>query len=201
MEKDLKKDIRRGESEEIKSSDKGIKKENPENKEEQNTESKAENSSSEKKTYDLQEEDLQKKAEKLHDPSDEEVIDDSDISKTEDHTDKEIIAESQKDTKNKEAESEDVDKAAAQKQEVHNLRQDDLEKKAENLNAPEKKDTISDNDIKTEEAEEEIRDARAEIDRILDKINRVGYDQLDEDEKELLFRASRDLSDDENKRN
>jgi hypothetical protein len=54
---------------------------------------------------------------------------------------------------------------------------------------------------KIEEAEEEIRDAPAEIDRILDKINRVGYDQLDEDEKELLFRASRDLSDDENKRN
>lgn len=54
---------------------------------------------------------------------------------------------------------------------------------------------------KIEEAEEEIRDARAEIDRILDKINRVGYDQLDEDEKELLFRASKDLSDDENNPN
>ncbi|HKJ66315.1 MAG TPA: rhomboid family intramembrane serine protease [bacterium] len=50
---------------------------------------------------------------------------------------------------------------------------------------------------KIEEVEQEIRDFREEIDRILDKINQVGYDNLTEDEKELLYRASKHLADDD----
>jgi len=50
---------------------------------------------------------------------------------------------------------------------------------------------------KIEKAEKEIEDFRAEIDRILDKINKVGYDNLTEDEKELLYQASKHLADDD----
>lgn len=50
---------------------------------------------------------------------------------------------------------------------------------------------------KIEKAEKEIKDFRAEIDRILDKINKVGYDNLTEDEKELLYQASKHLADDD----
>lgn len=51
------------------------------------------------------------------------------------------------------------------------------------------------NNIK--KAEREINDFRTEIDRILDKINKVGYDNLTEDEKELLYQASKHLADDD----
>lgn len=50
---------------------------------------------------------------------------------------------------------------------------------------------------KIEEVETEIHDFRAEIDRILDKINQVGYDNLTEDEKQILFEASKHLTDDD----
>jgi len=50
---------------------------------------------------------------------------------------------------------------------------------------------------KIDEVETEIHDFRAEIDRILDKINQVGYDNLTEDEKQILFEASKHLTDDD----
>lgn len=50
---------------------------------------------------------------------------------------------------------------------------------------------------KIEQVEREIRDFREEIDRILDKINQVGYDNLTEEEKEMLFQASKHLADDD----
>lgn len=45
--------------------------------------------------------------------------------------------------------------------------------------------------------EREIQDFRSEIDRILDKINQVGYENLTEDEKEMLFKASKNLTDED----
>ncbi|MCF7804584.1 MAG: rhomboid family intramembrane serine protease [Candidatus Marinimicrobia bacterium] len=50
---------------------------------------------------------------------------------------------------------------------------------------------------KIKKVEKEIHDFRAEIDRILDKINKVGYDNLTEEEKELLYQASKHLADDD----
>lgn len=50
---------------------------------------------------------------------------------------------------------------------------------------------------KIEDVENEIQDFRAEIDRILDKINQVGYDNLTEDEKQILYEASQHLTDDD----
>ncbi len=50
---------------------------------------------------------------------------------------------------------------------------------------------------KIDEVENDIYDYRAEIDRILDKINQVGYDNLTEDEKQILYKASQHLTDDD----
>ena len=50
---------------------------------------------------------------------------------------------------------------------------------------------------KIDEVETEIKDFRAEIDRILDKINKVGYDNLTEEEKQILYEASKHLTDDD----
>jgi len=52
-----------------------------------------------------------------------------------------------------------------------------------------------------EKVEEEIRDFRSEIDRILDKINQVGYENLTEEEKEMLYQASKHLADDDKSKN
>jgi hypothetical protein len=37
------------------------------------------------------------------------------------------------------------------------------------------------------------------VDRVLDRINEVGYDNLSEDEKNLLYRASKERSKDRQK--
>jgi hypothetical protein len=43
------------------------------------------------------------------------------------------------------------------------------------------------------------RKAQQEVDRVLDRINEVGYDNLSEDEKNLLYRASKERSKDRQK--
>ena len=41
--------------------------------------------------------------------------------------------------------------------------------------------------------------AQQEVDRVLDRINEVGYDNLSEDEKNLLYKASEERSKDRQK--
>ena len=41
--------------------------------------------------------------------------------------------------------------------------------------------------------------AQQEVDRVLDRINEVGYDNLSEDEKNFLYRASKERSKDHQK--